>query len=118
MTERDEVVEWKKGRRKAEVEKYVSIYAHGRIGFPKAVLSEVLDSPEAVTLKFSKKTKEIGITPADPDDPDSYMINQDNRYITCTAFLEAFDLLTDESVRHPISDSNGTVWVDTTKTVN
>lgn len=118
MAKRDDVVEWTKGQAaQAEDRRYVSVYAHGRIGFPKAVLREILGSPEAVTLKFSKETKEIGITPSDPDDPNSYTINDDTRYITCSAFLEAFDLLQDESVRHPISETNGTIWVDTTQIV-
>lgn len=115
---RDDVVDWTKGQTsKDQIDDYVSIYAQGRIGIPKSVFTELLDSPEAVSLKFAKDTKEIGITPADPDDPNAYAIGSNNRYITCSAFLETFGLESDEAVRHPISDSNGTLWVDTTEMI-
>ena len=118
MGDRDDVVEWTKGQSSQDqIEDFVSIYSQGRIGIPKSVFSELLGSPEAVSLKFAKESQEIGITPTDPDDPNGYSIGSDNRYITCSAFLETFDLDTDESVRHLISDSNGTLWIDTTEMI-
>lgn len=118
MEDRSEVVEWTKGQAsKKNVKDYVSIYSQGRIGVPKSVFLELLNSPKAVTLKFAKNTREIGISPADPDDTNSYSISESSRYITCSAFLETFELETDESVRHPITESNGTIWVDTTETI-
>lgn len=117
MRDQNNVVEWTKGQTsKKNMDRFVSIYSQGRIGIPKNVFTELLDSPEAVKLKFDKDRREIGITPADSDDPNSYIVDPDTRYITASAFLTTFELDVEESVRHPISDSNGTVWVDTNKT--
>ena len=38
--------------------------------------------------------------------------------INCKSFLEAYDLLVEESTKYPISNDNGTLWVDTTSPLN
>ena len=118
MTER-EVTEWDKNTEsKKDGNEYVSIYKHGRISIPKSVYTKHFDGEEGAKLQFAENTEEIGIVPVDKDDPNAYLIDPENPTISCKAFLEAYELLTEESKRFAISEEEGTIWVDTAETLD
>lgn len=113
--QRSDVVEWNKGSESlSNVKSWISIYPQGRIGVPKSVYEQLLDSTDSVILKYAKDTDEVGIEPNNYDNPNAYSISDDMRQINCPNFLESFGLMENESERFKIVEQtdDDTIWID------
>ena len=116
MTDR-EIEEWNKGKQAPIGEEYVAIYSGDQISIPSTVYEQHLSDYEAVTIQYSTNTNEIGIKPAETDNPNSYKLGSGTKTINCKSFLETYDLRVDEVTKHPITVESDTIWVDTQSTV-
>lgn len=119
MNEDREVVEWNKNSQtKSDSQEYVTIYSQNQIAIPSFVYEKYFNGEDAAIIQFAENTEEIGIVPSDSDHPNSYSLGDGTPTINCKSFLEAYDLLVEESTKYPISNDNGTLWVDTTSPLN
>lgn len=109
---RDDVDEWNKGTNSVKSEGFISVYAGGTISIPETVYEKHFNGEKGAILKYSNDTDEIGIVPADSDHPNSYSLSGRSKQISCKSYLKHYDLLREESYKLPITDSNGTIWVD------
>lgn len=112
MEER-QIEEWSKGKHAPAGKEYVSIYAANQIAIPSAVYDQYLSDAEAVKIQYSTNTNEIGIKPADTDDPNSYALGSGTKTINCKSFLDTYDLTVEETIKYHVTVESNTIWVDT-----
>jgi len=96
---------------------WISIRANDEIGIPSELKDKYFDNNQGAILKYSNNTDEIGLTPTHIDHENSYSIGAKRRGVQCSNFLNAYNLTTGKSTKHPITVEDGTIWVDTTTTI-
>lgn len=112
-----EIEEWNKGKQSPKGEEYVAIYSSDQIAIPSTVYEQHFSDTESVLIQYATNTDEIGIKPAEADNPDSYKLGTGTKSINCKSFLETYDLTVEEVTKHPISIESNTIWVDTKSTI-
>lgn len=94
-------------------QEYITIWKSNFLKIPSHVYNRYIYPDEAVVLKYSTNTDEMGLEPSTMEHENSFSIQVSNDFrIKCRTYLEEFNLTVEERTHHPITEKGDTIWVD------
>lgn len=100
-------------------QEYITIWKSNFLKIPSHVYNRYIYPDEAVILKYSSNTNEMGLEPTTTNQDNSFSIQVSNDFrIKCRTFLNAYNLTVEERTHHPITENGDTIWIDMSSSIN